>query len=109
MGIRSPKVTSDSCNLAVIAAGKVYWGVVDNVVTVVEVVEDVVTGVDAVTDVGTGIDVVTDEFRPLVSEVTVIVVTIFAHNDPSVRIFCGDNIPSSTGPWVLSRRVPFSE
>src|SRR5208283_359703 len=99
MGIRSPKVTSDSCNLAVIAADKVYWGVVANVVTVVEGVEDVVTGAD----------VVTDETIPLVSEVTVIVVTIFAHNDPSVRIFCGDNIPSSTGPWVLSRRVPFSE
>ena len=109
MGIRSPKVTSDSCNLAVIAAGKVYWGVVDNVVTVVEVVEDVVTGVDAVTDVGTGIDVVTDESRTLVSEVTVIVVTIFAHNDPSVRIFWGESIPSSTGPKYLSSRVPFSE
>jgi triosephosphate isomerase len=99
MGIRSPKVTSDSCNLAVTAADGVYWGVVDNVVIVVE----------GVGDVGTGIDVVTDEPIPLVSEVTVIVVTILAHNDPSVRIFCGDSIPSSTGPWVLSRRVPFSE
>jgi uncharacterized protein (DUF39 family) len=99
MGIRSPKVPSDSCNLAVIAADGVYWGVVDNVVTVAEGVEEVVTGVD----------VVTDETRPLVSEVTVIVVTIFAHNDPSVRIFWGESIPSSTGPKYLSKRVPFSE
>jgi hypothetical protein len=99
MGIRSPKVTSDSCNLAIIAADGVYWGVVDNVVIVVEGVEDVVTGAD----------VVMDETRPLVSEVMVIVVTIFAHNDPSVRIFWGESIPSSTGPKYLSSRVPFSE
>jgi hypothetical protein len=68
-----------------------------------------VSGVDVVVDAVTGVDVVTDESRLLVSEVTVIVVTIFAHNDPSVRIFWGESIPSSTGPKYLSSRVPFSE
>ena len=89
--------------------------VVDKVVAVVIVdwlVVDSLTeasGVDVVTDVVTGADVVTDEKIPLVPEVMVIVVTIFAHNDPSVRIFCGESIPSSTGPRALSRKVPFSE
>jgi hypothetical protein len=70
-------------------------------------VDEVVDEVTAV--VGDVVAGVTDETRPLVSEVTVIVVTIFAHNDPSVRIFWGESIPSSTGPKYLSSRVPFSE
>jgi hypothetical protein len=89
--------------------------VVDKVVAVAGVdglIVDIATevlGVDVVADVITGADVATDETSPLVFEVMVIVVTIFAHNDPSVRIFWGESIPSSTGPKYLSSKVPFSE
>ena len=53
MGIRSPKDTSDSCNLDVMAADGVYWGVVDDVVIVVAGVENVV--IDVVEEVEVGL------------------------------------------------------
>jgi hypothetical protein len=70
------------------------------VVVVVTVVEVVVVVTAAVVDAVVVVAAV---------EAMLIFTTIFAHIDPSVRILWAEIKPSSTGPWVLSRAVPFWE